>query len=136
MANKTFNKVQAYEREVKHLYAEIAIGASGAPTLTRGYGVTSVSRTSAGLYRITLDSKYNRLMNAHVTQKVSAVENLTFQVKAEAIAASKTIDVHCVKQVLAVDFGAETATLTPTATDPSNGSTLFVKLELKNSSVV
>lgn len=35
------------------LWAVVAIGASGAPTLTRGKGISSVVRNSAGKYTVT-----------------------------------------------------------------------------------
>jgi hypothetical protein len=122
MANKTFNKVQAYEKEVKHLYADVAIGASGAPTLTRGYGITSIARNSAGKYTVTLSDKYNRLMFADVVQLVGTAEDTNFQLVSESVASAKTVVFHCLTGGV--------------ATDPSSGSRLFIKLELKNSSVV
>lgn len=122
MANRNFNRKQALEREIKELYLDVAIGASGAPTLTRGTGVASISRSSAGTYLITLQDAYMRLMSAQTTQVVSAVESLAFQVSAEDVAGAKTIIIH-----------SHTAGV---ATDPSSGSRLLIQLNLKNSSVV
>ena len=122
MANRKFEKVQAIEKEIKHLYAEIAIGASGAPTLTRGTGIASISRTSAGLYVLTLQDKYSRLMLFHGTVKAASAEDLKVQLVSETVSSNKTVTFRCVAVA--------------TATDPANGDSLFIKLELKNSSVV
>ena len=123
MANRNFNRYQALEKEVKVIYAEVAIGASGAPTLSSaGLGVASVSRNSAGDYDFVLEDKYTRLMHFGVTQEAASAEDLTFQVKSEDVAGStKTINFVC--KAAAVE------------TDPSSGSKLFIRIELKNSSV-
>lgn len=123
MANRTFNDSQALEKEIKTLFAKISIGATGAPTLVNpgSLGIASVARTSAGLYKITLQDAYPKL--AYVTGIVlsSTAEDITFQVKAEAVATSKTIDLF---------------TLTAgVATDPASGDVLLLKIDLKNTSV-
>lgn len=122
MANRNFNRKQALEREIKEVYCQIAIGSSGAPTLTRGTGVASVTRDSAGVYILTLQDTYQRLMHASVTQLVASPQDLTFQLEAEAVATAKTVQFRC-------NTGA-------TETDPASGSILYVVLQLKNSSVV
>jgi hypothetical protein len=122
MANRKFEKVQAIEKEIKNIYAEISIGASGAPTLTRGTGVASIARNSAGKYTLTLQDKYMRLMFADIKHLSASAVDLKTQLVSEDVASAKTIVFH----TLAV----------ATATDPASGTKLFVKLELKNSSVV
>lgn len=120
MANRVFNKAQNLEKEVKSLFAEVAIGATGAPTITKALGIASVARDSAGAYTITLDDKYTRLMHVSVIQVDADEEDLTFQVTASAVNTDKTVEIVC--KAAAV------------ATDPSNGSSLLIKLDLKNSS--
>lgn len=121
MANRMYNRAQNLEKEVKSLFVDIAIGATGAPTLTRGRGVASVSRTSAGLYLITLEDKYNRLMHVDVKQIVSTAQDLTIQLKSEDVSNAKTIEVQCLAAAI--------------ATDPSSGSRLLVRIDLKNTSI-
>lgn len=121
MANRNFNRFQALEKEVKSLYAEISIGASGAPTLVAGLGIASVVRDSAGVYTITLQDKYNRLMHAHVQVLSAAAQDLDVQLQSEDVEGTKEVVIRC--QAVAVE------------TDPSSGSVLFVRLDLKNSSV-
>jgi len=119
MANRNYNRYQALEKEVKTLYAEVAIAAAGVPTLTKGLGVTSVARTGTGRYTVTLDDKYVRFMYANFTHKNSTTEDLTFQLTADDVTGAKT-----------VSFAAATA---GTDTDPADGDVLFMKFELKNS---
>ena len=121
MANRNYNRKQALEKEVKELYLDVAIGASGAPTLTRGVGIASITRDSAGVYDITLQDAYMRLMSVQVTQLVAAAEDLNFQLESETVSTTKVIRVRC--------------TTDATETDPSSGSRLLVQINLKNSSV-
>jgi hypothetical protein len=121
MANRNFNRKQALAKEVKEIYAEISIGASGAPTLVQPLGVASISRTSAGLYVLTLQDQYIRLMDAHVSIQSAAAQDLSAQIAAQAVNTSaKTITFRTVAGAV--------------ETDPSNGSVLRVALQLKNSS--
>lgn len=115
--------MQSLTREVKQLHAKVAIGAAGAPTLDTeiSVGIASVTRDSAGVYIMTLEDAYNDLVDFHVMQQAAAAEDLTFQIEAEDVASAKTIQ-----------FRAQAAA---TETDPSDGSTLFIKIALKNTSV-
>lgn len=122
MANRSFNRKQALEKEVKEIYLDVAIGASGAPTLTRGVGVASIARNSAGLYTITLQDQYSRLMDVRIVQVAAVAEDLKFQLAAESVTTSaKTIQFRSIAVA--------------TETDPSSGSRLLIQINLKNSSV-
>lgn len=123
MANVMFWGVQSRQRELKLVHAKIAIGATGAPTLSAAdsLGVASVSRTSAGLYRITLSDKYSSLVQTLATELFATAEDITFQVKAADVSSGKTIDLFC-------KAGA-------TATDPADGAVLNLTFLLKNTSV-
>ena len=122
MANRTFNRKQSLEREIKELYAKITFGASGAPTLTTGHGIASITKTDTGDYRLTLSDKYNSLKMAEGVLIKSTAEDITFAVKAEAVSTNKTIDFWTL------------AGATPTS--PSSGAVLLIKIEVKNSSVL
>lgn len=123
MANRTFNDAQALEKEVKSLYVKIAIGAAGAPTLTKpgSLGVASVVRTAAGTYTVTLEDAYPALLGFEAINLNGTAQDLQFQLKAETVATTKTIQFFCLT-------GA-------TATDPASGSVLYLGLSLKNTSV-
>ena len=124
MANRSFNRKQALEREVKELYADIAIGSSGAPTLSRGTGVASISRTSTGLYVLTLSDAYQRLMACQVSILSASAEDIHPQLVSESVASAKTISFRTIK-------GSD-----GTVVDPASGDRLLIKIDLKNSSVV
>ena len=123
MANRNFNRKQALEKEVKEIYAKVAIGSTGAPTLNaaQSQGVQSISRTSAGLYVLTLQDKYMRLMDAHIAIVTPSAEDIKANVVSEAVATAKTVTFRCVAVA--------------TATDPASGDSLLISLQLKNSSV-
>ena len=127
MANRRFQNFQAYDREVKRLYCKATIGASGAPTLVsdNSLGIKSIGRNSAGDYTVTfgdssITDKYNKLLWADGKLLDAAGEDIRVQIQVDAVT-SGTV------QVLTLT-GAS-------ATDPSNGSTLFLVFDLKNSSV-
>lgn len=123
MANRNFNRAQNLEKEVKSLFADVAIGASGAPTLTKGLGITSFVQNATGDYTITLDDKYVRLMNFNCTQiQGAAIQGLVFQVLAETVSSTKTVRFSC------VDLDG-----TPSAVNPTSGSRLLINIDLKNS---
>jgi hypothetical protein len=119
MASRNFNRSQALEKEVKSLYADVAIGASGAPTVTKALGIASVVRNGAGDYTITLDDKYVRLMHVDVQILAASAEDITAQLAAEDVNGDKTI------QVLTKAAATEA--------DPSDGARLLIRIDLKNS---
>lgn len=121
MANRNFNRAQNLEKEVKSLFVDVAIGASGAPTLTKGLGIASVARVSAGLYDITLQDKYIRLMQCSVSQLVAAAQGINPQLVSEDVDGTKVIRVRFIDSAEA-------------ETDPDSGSRLLIRIDLKNSS--
>ena len=121
MANRNFSRFQALEKEIKALYAEVAIGATGAPTLTKGLGIASISRKGAGNYKVVLDDKYTRLMFANVIHLDADEQDLEFQLEAEDVnGTSPYVDFFCLTGAV--------------ATEVADGSKLYIKIELKNSS--
>jgi hypothetical protein len=121
MANRTFNRKQALEKEVKELYANVAIGASGEPTLSTGYGIASVVRVSEGLYRFTLQDNYASLKHVEAIIIDSTARDHTFQIKLETVASTKLIEIF----VLTAGVVA----------DPASGAKLLVKFDVKNTNI-
>lgn len=119
MASRNFNRYQALEKEVKALYAEVSIGVSGAPTIVKALGITSIARNSAGNYTVTLNDQYVRLMNVSVMQ-IGASQDLTFQLSSQAVNSSSKNFVFLCKAA-------------NVATDPTSGTSLYIKVEAKNS---
>jgi hypothetical protein len=123
MANRNYNRKQALEKEVKEIYAKVTIGASGAPTLVaaNSQGVASISRTSAGLYVLTLQDKYMKLMHASFDVTTPTISDIKANLKSESVASAKTVTFHCSTGAI--------------ATDPADGDSFLISLQLKNSSV-
>jgi hypothetical protein len=131
MANRFFNQFSmSLEKNPVTLWAKVAIGATGAPTLdaVNSKGVKSISRTSAGLYVLTLGTGsatdiYNRIFFAshRFFLAAGAPAAPLMHVKAQAVATNGTVTV----QFLAPDG--------TTATDPASGEELWLEFKLKNS---
>ena len=131
MANAMFWTTQSRQRELKMVHAKIAIGASGAPTLNAAasLGVASVTRTSAGLYQLTLSNKYTSLIGVEAVILHSSIsQHNKVQIKAEDVDGAKTIDFWTLA-------ATDSSTTTLAATDPDNGATLYLTFCLKNTSV-
>jgi hypothetical protein len=124
MADRSFNRKQALEKEVKEIYFKVAIGSSGAPTLdsVNSKGVASISRVSAGLYNITLQDKYNALMDMSIHVVTPSAEDISANMVSEAVASTKIVQIRC--------------TAAGVAADPASGDTLQGVLQLKNTSVI
>lgn len=122
MANRNFKRKQALESEIKEIYAKITIGAVGAPTLVAAdsIGVASVSRTSAGLYAITLQDKYVSLKHASAEVVTPTAEDMKSNIVSEFVSTTKVVNVRCTTGAI--------------ATDPASGDSILVALQLKNSS--
>ena len=121
MASRNFSRKQSLEKEVKEIYARVNIGATGAPTLQPGLGVASIARNAAGVYTLTLEDRYTRLMHIDIKQLVAAAQDLNFQLVAQAVSTNKTIQFRAVTDAV--------------ETDPASGSVLYIKIDLKNTSV-
>lgn len=127
MANRMFERGWVAEVGSVTLTCEITIGATGAPTLTRGRGIASVTRTGTGSYTITLEDKYNDFLGGSILCMMpgaTAFVGVQTQLTSEDVATGKTVLVKCID---AAGVG--------TLTDPAQTSKLFVTLKLANSSI-
>lgn len=123
MANRWFNQFQGtLEKGVVTLFLDVAIGATGAPTLSRGKGVASIARSGAGTYLVTLQDKYVRLLSfGHARLVDGDPAGPLVNLLAEDVASAKTLSFQC----NAVDG--------TTATDPAEGERVLLRIELSNS---
>ena len=129
MANRDFKDLQAAEREVKRLYLKATIGASGAPTLVAAdsLGVKTIVRNGTGDYTITLGTpsgntdKYNKLLWSDGKLLDPDAEDVRVQIDTDSISSAGTM------KILTVTGGS--------AADRSNGATLLMVFDVKNSSV-
>lgn len=108
------------------LFAKVAIGATGAPTLNaaQSKGIASIVRNSAGNYTITLKDVWNKL---YMVQSATVFAgglpaNASMGIASESVASAKTIVIQCRAPA-------------GTAVDPDNGALLLLEIQLGNSSV-
>ena len=129
MANRDFKDFQAAEREVKRLYLKATIGASGAPTLVAAdsLGIKAIGRNGTGDYTITFGTpggdteKYNKLLWADGKLLDVDGEDIRVQIDTDNTSSAGTVLILTVAAA--------------SATDPSNGSTLMMVFDVKNSTV-
>jgi len=129
MANRDFKNFQAAERQVKRLYMKATIGATGAPTLVTddSLGIKSIARNGAGDYTVTLGTPsgltdhYNKLLWADGKLLDPVAEDVRVNIDTDSVSASGLV------KILTLTGGS--------ATDPSNGATLTMVFDVKNSSV-
>lgn len=119
MANLYFHNPQSIERSSKRMHVEIAIGASGAPTIQRGLQVSSVVRNSAGSYTVTFP-KFNRFLGAHFTRVLATLEFASIQVTAFNAAAGTVTFV---------------TSLAGAAADLTSGTVIYMDVDFKNTAV-
>ena len=109
---------------VNHIFAQVAIGAAGAPTIqTGGSYITAMVRNSAGDYTLTLADSWYSLLN------VCAVFDSGASAPASPLVNVRTNAVGTKSLRLTFRTGAGTAT------DPASGEVMYLDLMLKNSSV-
>jgi len=120
----TFQFFNSYIPEFTAIYAKVAIGVAGAPTLNAlaSMGVASISRAAEGQYLVTLNNKYNRLV--YVSACFVAPGGATapdISVETDSVLSAGTLVINTLSG--------------GTNTDPANGETMLLQIHLKNSSV-
>jgi hypothetical protein len=103
MANRSFNRLQAADKEVKFLFLTATIGSGGDPTLneSKSVGIKSISDTAVGEYDITLGvpggaaDKYPSLLFMQCfltdTAAISTGGGVSFQIEAESVSSDGVI---------------------------------------------
>lgn len=129
MANRNFPSQRIYNMHMMQvqLDAQLTIGASGAPTVTQALGISSITRISAGRYRVLLQDPYVKIVSLGVIMQTngasaSGVGAVELRVSDVANAAAPSFDIQC--------FDNSSA-----AVDPANGSGMIIRVSLSNSSV-
>lgn len=74
-----------YYAGVHYIFGKTTIGATGAPTLVtaQSRGITSITRTAAGKYRLVLDSKYPYLLDAGISHMSPSLQSTAIKLTAE-----------------------------------------------------
>jgi len=103
MANRTFSKVQALNKEVKIIAGRL----EDDDTANAGLGWTGAN-SDTGIYIVTLTDKYNALLCCNATiQSTAGTDDYNVCVAASDVSSAKTITFHTYKS-----DGDGTATLT------------------------
>lgn len=132
MANRLmFRNYMTLEKAPVALFAKVAIGASGAPTLDvpNSIGIKTVTRSAAGKYVVTLggpagvDTYFGGVLSANficVVSTTSAVTSMNIVTDATPTTGILTIQLVSAQG---------------TAADPASGETLLLRIVLSNTSV-
>lgn len=93
MASRSFNRVQALNKEVKLIAGRL----EDDDTANAGLG-WSGANTGTGVYVITLDDTYNALLSCQLTvQSTTGADDYNVCVAAHDVSSAKTITVHVYK---------------------------------------
>lgn len=131
MANRTYNQAQyTAERAPVTLYATIAIGAAGAVSAKKGYGIKSVTKeATAGQYTIVLEDKFSRALMVEAQVVHSAIS---------AVAAIQVLNTPAQLQTAVsagTGFVVQLIDKTGAAVNAENGAQVFLQVVASNSSV-
>ena len=131
MSNRLLNQFQyTYEKDTVTIYGSVSVGASGAVSAIQGGGIAAAAKEStAGQYTITMSDKFSRLLDFSaqiVDDANSAVAHIQLKQAPETLQA----DVKGDKQILiqCLDYAGSAA-------NPADGSAIFLKIVMRNSSV-
>lgn len=120
----TFQFHNSFVPNLTAIYAEVAIGANGAPTLNalHSMGVADIDRVDTGEYLVTLNNRYPRLVHAKscfVAEDGAAAPDLS--VGDNNVASAGTL-------VILTQAGGVNI-------DPADGETMLLEIMLKDSTV-
>jgi hypothetical protein len=120
----TYQFHNSFVANLTALYAKVAIGANGAPTLNAlaSMGIDSISRVTAGKYLVTLNKKYQALRGikgSFVASGGAAAPDVC--VDTDSVASAGTM-------IVLTQAGGVSA-------DPASGEIMMLEIMLKDSSV-
>lgn len=125
MANRWFNQFRlSLEKQVVDLWADVTFGSSGTPTLVtaNSKGIASISHSSTGLYVVTLQNSYVRLLMVEarfINATAPAAPGMYITTSSVTSASAPTVTLQ---------FNAAGS-----ATDPGSGEELLLQFTLRNS---
>lgn len=132
MANRWLDQFTAtFNKSMVLVYSKVAIGATGAPTLSaaNSKGVVSVTRNGTGLYTFVFGTNSTSLDKYYQLCKVQA----TFK-NATAPAAPLMYVVADNSAAAAASIQVQFLSAAGAAADPGNGETLLIQFDFQNSS--
>ena len=136
MANRSFQRLQALDKEIKVIHGQFAVGTTGAPTLSasKSVGVQSVTRNSAGDYSIVLGTpsgavdKYSHFFGGYFDIQKSTALGGTSGGMAFQLKGAPTVSTDGTINFIALDKDGAAAEI-------GNGETVHFMIVLKNSSL-
>ena len=136
MANRSFQRLQALDKEIKIIHGQFAVGGSGAPTLSvsKSVGVKSVTRNSAGDYSVVLGvpsgdtDKYSHFFGGYFDIQKSTALGGTSGGMAFQLKAAPTVSTDGTVNFIALDKDGAAAEI-------GSGETVHFMFVLKNSSL-
>lgn len=133
MANRSFAPFSwSLEKNPATLYAKVAIGGTGAPTLDgiNSKGIRSITRLSAGKYSILFGVSSSIAPRTDTYKAIFMAKCRVKNVTAPAAPYMYVISQDVLNGALVVQFLAANGT---SATDPGSGEELWLKFALKTS---
>ena len=136
MANRSFQRLQALDKEIKVIHGQFAVGTTGAPTLSasKSVGVQSVTRNSAGDYSIVLGTpsgavdKYSHFFGGYFDIQKSTALGGTSGGMAFQLKGAPTVSTDGTINFIALDKDGAAAEI-------GNGETVHFMIIVKNSSL-
>jgi len=136
MANRSFQRLQALDKEIKIIHGQFAVGGSGAPTLSasKSVGVKSVTRNSAGDYSVVLGTpsgdtdKYSHFFGGYFDIQKSTALGGTSGGMAFQLKAAPTVSTDGTVNFIALDKDGAAAEI-------GSGETVHFMFVLKNSAL-
>lgn len=128
MANRTFNDVQALDKQVKLLFGTVTFGASGVVASQQCLGFSVSKPAGTGLYRLQCEDSYPRVLSRQLQGQFAAATNGAFQLQG----APTEVTLADGRRVTQQDFQYVGAGV---AADAPSGSAVDVMLAMKNTVV-
>jgi hypothetical protein len=136
MANRSFQRLQALDKEIKIIHGQFSVGGSGAPTLSasKSVGVKSVTRNSAGDYSVVLGTVggdadlYSHFFGGYFDIQKSTALGGTSGGMAFQLKAAPTVSTNGTVNFIALDKDGAAAEI-------GSGETVHFMFVLKNSAL-
>lgn len=129
--NRYFFGVQSRKHALKMIHGRVAIGASGAPTLSAAasMGILSISRSTTGTYEVTLDGKLPQLVGFQCIVLDDTTSQIThFQLTSDTVTSDGKLVFKCLAPT-------NSSTTTSIAADPADGAVLLFTVLVNNTSL-
>ena len=128
MANRLYKQFSVTpDSGLVSFHGSVTIGATGAVSAYKGLGISSVVRTAAGVYTVTMEDVFPAFLGANAMVVFNGVP----VVASVAMKQDPTINPGPLKSVVmhTLDFAGA-------AVDPDSGSRIYFEIKMRNSSVL